>query len=109
VVPKYFWKDAEHFYKSGKGFSLIYENRVASTAYSSFIHDNLLELGIETIESYRGKGFAVLTCSSLIDYCLNNNYEPVWACRLENVGSYNLAQKLGFEPTLYIPFYRLND
>jgi GNAT superfamily N-acetyltransferase len=108
VVPKYFWKDAEHFYKSGIGFSLIYENRIASTAYSAFIHDNLLELGIETVESYRGKGFAILTCSSLIDYCLNNNYEPVWSCRLENVGSYNLAQKLGFEPTLYIPFYRLN-
>ncbi len=109
VVPKHFWDDAEHFCNYGVGFSLIYENRVASTAYSSYIHDNQLELGIETIESCRGKGFAIYTCSSLIDYCMDNDYEPVWSCRLENIGSYKLAQKLGFEPTVYIPYYRLND
>jgi RimJ/RimL family protein N-acetyltransferase len=109
VIPKYFWKDAEQFSNLGVGFSLIYENNVASTAYSSFIHGNQLELGIETVESYRGKGFAIHTCSALINYCLENNYEPVWACRLENTGSYKLAQKLGFEPTFYIPFYRLNN
>jgi len=109
VVPKYFWKDAGQFFDYGIGFSLIYENRVASTAYSAFIHDDQLELGIETVESCRGKGFAIQTCSALIDYCLDNNYEPVWACRLENIGSYKLAQKLGFEPTIYIPFYRLNS
>jgi hypothetical protein len=34
--------------------------------------------------------------------------EPVWACRLENDGSYKLAQKLGFEPVLEIPYYRLS-
>ena len=107
VIPKYFWKDSEHFGCNGVGFSLIYENNVASTAYSAFIHDNQLELGIETVESYRGNGFAINTCSALIDYCINKNYEPIWACRLDNIGSFNLAQKLGFEPTIYIPFYRL--
>lgn len=109
VIPKYFWRDAEQFYHSGVGFSLIFENKIASTAYSAFIHDDQLELGIETVEDFRGKGFAINTCSALIDYCLEKNYEPVWACRLENTGSYNLAQKLGFEPTFYIPFYRLNN
>lgn len=107
VVPKYFWNDANHFCRCGVGFSLIYENRAASTAYSAFIIDRYLEIGIETTENYRGKGFAIYTCSALIDYCLSNNLEPVWSCRLENTGSFNLAQKLGFEPTLYIPFYRL--
>ncbi len=107
VIPKYFWKDAEHFFKYGVGYSLIYENKIASTAYSAFIHDNQFELGIETIDCYRGKGFAINTCSALIDYCINNNYEPIWACRLDNIGSINLAQKLGFEPIAYIPFYRL--
>ena len=109
VVPKYFWNDAETFFNQGVGFSLIYNNRLVSTAYSAFIHDNKLELGIETIETFRGKGFAFYTCSSLIDYCIDNNYEPVWSCRLENAGSFKLANKLGFEPTIYIPFYRLID
>ena len=107
VVPRYFWRDAEHFCNCGVGYSLIHENRTASTAYSSFIHENNLEIGIETIESYRGKGFAAYTCSALIDHCIDQGYVPVWACRLDNIGSYNLAQKLGFEPVLYIPFYWL--
>lgn len=109
VVPKHFWNDAENFFNQGVGYSLFYNDRLVSTAYSAFIHDNKLELGIETIETFRGKGFALYTCSSLIDYCINNNYEPVWSCRLENTGSYKLAQKLGFDPIVYIPFYRLNN
>ncbi len=108
VVPYYFWRNAEDFYEKGVGFSLFHENKLASTAYSAFIHDDKLELGIETVEEFRGKGFAQHTCTALIDYCIENNYEPVWACRLENIGSYNLAQKLGFEPSDKIPYYRLS-
>jgi hypothetical protein len=107
VLPKYFWKNGDQFSKEGIGFSLKFEGTIVSTAFSAFIFENQLEIGIETIEEYRGKGFAECTCSALIDYCLENDFEPVWSCRLDNVGSYNLAQKLGFEPTLYIPLYRL--
>jgi RimJ/RimL family protein N-acetyltransferase len=60
------------------------------------------------VEQYRGKGLALHACSALIDYCLEYNYEPVWACRLENYASYKLAQKLGFDPVLYMPYYKLN-
>jgi len=108
VIPLYFWRNAEDFYQNGIGYTLIYNNIPVSTAFSAFIHDNKLELGIETIEEYRGKGFALYACFVLIDYCIKNNYEPVWACRLENHGSYRLAQKLGFEPALMIPYYRLS-
>ena len=109
VVPMYFWNNEDDFYNNGIGFSLFYENRLASTAYSAFIHDRQLELGIETIETYRGKGFAQYACAALIDYCLENNYEPVWSCRLENTASYKLAQKLGFEPVIQFPYYRLSN
>jgi L-amino acid N-acyltransferase YncA len=63
---------------------------------------------METIEEYRGKGFAMNICAALIDYCIKNNYEPIWSCRLENIGSYKLAKKLGFELTLKLPYYRLS-
>jgi GNAT superfamily N-acetyltransferase len=108
VVPKYFWGNEDHFLTYGVGFSLKYNNNLACTAYSAFIHDNQLELGIETVEQYRGKGLALQTCAQLIEYCLKNNYEPVWACRLENYASFKLAQKLGFDPILYMPYYKLN-
>lgn len=107
VVPKYFWTNAEQFHNLGVGYSLIDENKIASTAYSAFITENQLEIGIETNQDYRGKGYAIYTCSTLIDYCIEHNYEPIWACRFENTPSYHLAQKLGFEPTLYTQYYRL--
>ncbi len=107
VVPIYFWNSEEDFLTNGVGFSLLYKGELASTAYASFIHDDKLELGIETIPELRGHGFAERVCAALIDYCLQHQLIPVWACRFENTGSYNLAQKLGFEPTAKIPYYRL--
>lgn len=108
VIPSFFWDNADDFYENGVGFSLFHENKLASTAYSTFINDNKLELGIETVKEFRDKGFAQYTCSSLIDYCIVKNYEPIWACRLENIGSFKLAQKLGFEISAELPFYRLS-
>jgi len=107
VVPQYFWRNKDEFSKNAVGFSLIYRDEPVSTSFASFIHDRQLELGIETSSKFQGQGLAQLTCSALIDYCLENNFEPVWACRLENTGSYKLAQKLGFEPIRMIPYYQL--
>ncbi|PWD98264.1 GNAT family N-acetyltransferase [Marinilabilia rubra] len=107
VIPSKFWDSEEDFINGGVGFSLYCNQNLAATAYSAFIHDNKLEIGIETIPEYRGYGYAQLTCSALIDFCLKNNFEPVWACRLENTPSFKLAEKLGFEAIAKIPYYRL--
>lgn len=107
VVPKNFWNSAGDFIKYGAGSAMIIDDKPVCMAYSAYIFDGILEIGIETEPEYRGRGFAVHTCAALIDYCLSHNYEPVWSCRYENTGSYNLAQKLGFEPTLTLPYYRL--
>ncbi len=108
VIPSKFWDNAKDFLANGIGFSCYLEGQLACTAYSSCRMDNMLELGMETIPKFRGKGIALHTCSKLIEYCLENDLEPIWACRLENIGSYNLAKKLGFEPTLQLPYYRLS-
>lgn len=108
VVPKFFWQSASQFINEGIGFSLRFNGELACTAFSAFINDRQLELGIESATQFHGKGFAMHTCAALIDYCLENRYEPVWSCRLENTASYLLAQKLGFEPVDYHPFYKMN-
>ncbi len=108
VIPSNFWDSAEDFLNKGMGFTLLCENRNASTAYSAFVHKYKLEIGIETLEEFRGKGFAYYACSALIDYCIANGYEPDWACRLENTSSYKLALKLGFEPCEELSYYRLS-
>lgn len=108
VVPYYFWENEDDFLEKGVGFSLFYKGKLASTAYSSCIHDDKFELGIETVPEFRGSGFGEFTCSILIDYCIENNFEPIWACRLENIGSYKLALKIGFIPSMEMPYYRLS-
>ncbi len=107
VVPERFWDNENDFFENGIGFSLFVDGELATTAFSAFIHDNKLELGMETLVKYRGRGYAQITCSALIDYCLENQYEPVWACRLDNTSSYKLAYKLGFIADTNISYYRL--
>lgn len=107
VVPRFFWRDAAHFEAEGIGYTLLRDGEIAATAFSACCAQNQLEIGIETAHKYRGKGYAFSVSSALIDYCLERGLEPVWACRLENEGSYNLAQKLGFVPVLNLPYYRL--
>lgn len=108
VTPAFFWKSADEFLTHGIGFSLIYNGQLAATAYSAFIIGNCLEIGIETIPECRHKGFAEIVCAALIDHCILNKLHPVWACRLENTGSVKLAQKLGFEISKEIPYYKIN-
>lgn len=109
VTPRYFWQDADQFLETGIGYSLLCDGEIASTAFSAFRNERQLEIGIETSEAHRGKGYAFSVCIALIEYCLDNRLEPVWACRLENEGSYKLALRLGFEPTITIPYYRLAE
>ena len=107
VIPLNFWNNEDDFLKRGIGFSVFVNKDQASTAYSAFVHEKYLEIGIETVGRLRGLGYAKLVCGTLIDYCIENNFEPIWSCRLENTGSYNLAISLGFEPTVRLPYYRL--
>lgn len=107
VVPKQFWRDADQFMRMAGGFTAIVEGELAATAFCSYRHGMQLEIGIETAPRHRGNGLAQLVASALIDHCLCRGLEPVWACRLENVGSYRLATKLGFIPVRQLPYYRL--
>ena len=107
VAPKHFWKNSEEFTSYGKGFVIELDSNIASTAYSSCIDRGILEIGIETDKAYRNKGLAFTVAYALIKHCLEYDIKPVWACRKENQASYLLAQKLGFKPTKFLPYYQL--
>jgi len=107
VIPRNFWDSKDDFLRLGKGYTLLKRGEVAATAYSAYVHQGILELGIETVPEYRGMGYAGQVCARLIRYCLENSLTPVWSCRLGNTSSYNLAIRLGFVPIRMIPCYRL--
>jgi len=107
VVPKDYWKTTKQFMSIAKAFTVMLDNKPVSTAFTSARHDDKLEIGIETIKEYHGKGLGYLACAKLIEYCIASNLEPVWSCRLENTGSVKLAEKLGFLETLRMPYYHI--
>ncbi|WP_058303198.1 GNAT family N-acetyltransferase [Gorillibacterium timonense] len=88
-------------------FGVIENGVIASVAFTSYLSDRELEIGIETAEGYKGRGLAYESSSALIEYCLRHDLEPVWGCREGNIGSYRLARKLGFEPIRTLPYYHL--
>lgn len=107
VVPKKFWNKASEFLRLGVGFALMMQGQAVAIAFSSFIHDHLLEIGLETRSDYRRRGFAGIVSARLVDHGLERGMEPVWSCRRGNQGSYHLAVKLGFEPVAQLPYYEL--
>lgn len=107
VTPNFFWRNADDFWENGIGYSVMIDGTPVCTAFSAFVHPPCIELGIETDPEYRGQGLAYAACCALIDYCLTNGYEPVWACRAGNAASMKLARKLGFVETLRLPYFHL--
>lgn len=120
VIPKNFWIDqctwSQH---QAVGYCLVTsaaaeeEGSVlpVSWAFSSGRIGSQLEIGIETVDSYRGRGLARIVCERLIEYCRENRLEAVWCCRRSNVGSCRLAESLGFEELRLeggpLPYYHL--
>ena len=107
VVPRDYWRTPKQFTDIAKAFTVMVDGKPVSTAFTSARHDDKLEIGIETVKEYHGKGLGYLACAKLIEYCLNNNLEPVWSCRYENTASVKLCEKLGFVETLKMPYYHI--
>lgn len=107
VSPHRFWRNADQFLAHGGGWCIEQDGNLAAMAFCSFRFDKQLEIGVETRADYRKRGYAYYAARALVDQCLALGLEPIWSCRKENTGSYQLAKSLGFEPTLEVPYYRL--
>jgi hypothetical protein len=62
-----------------------------------FMSDYAQEIGINTLEEYRRKGFAKMACISMIKELLSKNICPMWSTGIGNTGSDKLAHSTGFE------------
>ena len=107
VAPSAFWRDAGQFIAKGGGVCAVKDGAVGAIAFVSFRFDNELEIGIETRMPYRGLGLARAVAVAIIQRCLADELEPIWACRRENAASFSLALQLGFIETKNLPYYRL--
>jgi RimJ/RimL family protein N-acetyltransferase len=78
------------------GFCLLYGDDIACEAFAGPATLGIREMGVETREAYRGRGYATLTCAHLIHTCEEAGYQTYWNTARQNVPSIALARKLGY-------------
>lgn len=97
ITPALFWKNVNDFTEKGKGYCLICNNEIAAWAFSAAVSGREIDIGIETNPKYRQQGLGLIVAQKMIQYAIEREKEPVWACHCKNTASERMAGKLGFE------------
>ena len=92
-----FWPSIKQFLEKGIGYCVLQNKIIVSWCLSVFVSGKKVELGLETIENYRGRGYAKVVSSACIDYCLKHQLKPLWNCNAENMASVHVAEAVGFK------------
>lgn len=95
-----FWTSMDDFYNSGIGFCAILKDVIVSICLSSYVVDNVHCVGIETLDEYRGRGYALATARAFANECKIKHYTLYWDCMKSNIPSVKLAKHLGCDLTL---------
>lgn len=77
---------------------LIINGHTVSFCNACMIGDNKAELDVFTDEAFRGRGYAFLSATLLIDELLNEGLTPTWSTWPFRKESQRVAEKLGFIP-----------
>jgi predicted GNAT family acetyltransferase len=90
------WGTTANFMEKSFGFYISHDNDIVSEAHVGYIGSGMAEIGVYTDEKFRGKGYAALTVSAVIEKCLSMGLRPSWSCWDLNEASSSLARKAGF-------------
>ncbi len=91
------WESFENFEKWGFGLCTIHENKLVSYSLCDCISAKTCEIGIQTVEEYRRRGFATITAAAAVEHALSNGFDVVgWHTDGHNHGSIGTAEKVGF-------------
>lgn len=96
IKPSFSWESDESFLKNGVGFCIMHGQTPAAWAFSAAVSDTEIDIGVETLEQYRGKGLAAAAANRMAAYSLSVGKKPVWACHSGNIASQRTAERVGF-------------
>lgn len=91
-----YWDSLDEFFLHGIGYCYLEDNTAVSLGYTSFISDSFYEIGVETLESCRKKGYAYRASRSVLNEVILRGKEPFWECSADNIASAKTAEKNGF-------------
>jgi len=96
----FFWGEYVDNPKMNFCIALVIDNVVASMCIVSqeSLSKNCCELDVETVESFRQKGYALAVVNETIKEVFKRGYNKIfWNCDKINVGSRKIAEKLKFQ------------
>jgi RimJ/RimL family protein N-acetyltransferase len=80
----------------GIGCCLLHGDDILCEAFAGAAINGIREMGVVTLEAYRKRGYAALTCAHLIHLCAQAGQRTYWNCAKQNLASTRLARKLGY-------------
>jgi hypothetical protein len=79
------------------GFFLMEGNEILCEALAGAEIMGNREIGVDTPEPYRKRGYATIACARLIQFCEQQGLRTYWNCNKYNNASVALARKLGYQ------------
>ena len=105
IIPTFSWPDKEEFLKNGFGYCMIKDGQMLACAFASGISKDYVDIGVETAEECRGKGYGRIVSAAMVKETLRRGKIPVWDCDTRNEASMKLACSVGFEISGTHPWY----
>lgn len=84
----------EEFAIDGIGFGALVDDKLVAGATGALWGGAELEIQVNTLPDYEGRGFAAAVSAALIMDCLSRNITPNW--ETQNATSARLAERLGY-------------
>ena len=109
IVPTFSWENKEAFIKNGFGYCLIKDGQMLACAFASGISKDYVDIGVETAEECRGKGYGKMVSAAMVKETLRRGKNPVWDCDTRNEASMKLACSVGFEIAGTHPWYTIES
>lgn len=78
------------------GFYVMEGDTIAAEAFASPPLENVVEVGMQTVGTYRQRGLATAVCAHLIYTCEARGWRTYWNCNAANTPSVRIARKLGY-------------
>lgn len=91
------WPSARELLTEGIIASAVVAGEIVATALTAACSDRYAEIGVYTLEAYRGRGYATAAASLVAQAAQKGGRTPVWGAGAHNQASLRVAQKLGFE------------
>lgn len=91
------YKSTEAMLTDGVAAGAVVEGRIVAIAHTYAETERHADIGVSTLEPWRGRGFATAAASLAAQKIQARGKTPVWSCGADNAASLRVAQKLGFE------------